>query len=126
MEGTLAQLDEDEQEIIISFYWRVSPVEQNIIASDREPPVFIDFLEGVRCCYRIKFKTFTDSQLLKCFFDKFMLSKLVVRWINKLGVFGALPISLRPGNFYFLGDALQSVPNDGAVLNTVKVLYVEF
>lgn len=110
--GTLTQIFDDGEHPLAFMSHKLSPAEQNYIASDRELLVLITFLKRFRCYLEgSEFEIITDNQVLSNLFTKENLSRREASWISLLRNFGIFPITLKKGYLHVLGDAPSRIPH---------------
>lgn len=85
------------------------------------------YLERFLCNHEgFQFEVTTDYQGLKYLCASLKLKRREARWIEKLGIFGIFPISLKPEEIHVHRDVLSRISNEEAVLIKVEVPCVDF
>lgn len=78
------------------------------------------------CLVRIQFEGTTDNEVLRYHSNKISPTTRVIKWFEKREMFGILPVNLNPRRIHVFTDAIYRIPNDKAVSNDVKELYIKF
>lgn len=123
-------MDDNGKDRFLPFFSKhFSPEEVNHAASGREMLGLIRLLERFRWYLDgWDFEIFTDNQLLKHLFSKETISSRESRWLETLGNFAIIPITLKPGKIHTLGETLSRAPdaNYDASWNDVEVPFICF